>query len=285
MSTIKSKDGTSLRVHHWPASSPPRARVTIVHGYGEHGARYAELGLALNQAGFDALAYDQRGHGESGGRRGFCDRFEQYLEDLDAILAEHERLSPGVPRLLLAHSFGGLVATLHIIERGNDHAGLVLSGPLFRVKLQVPLWKTVAARAAARIYPALALPSGLSGAAVARDPEIARAYDADPLSLENATAGWYVAMIDAQARAFAEAGRVTLPLLLMHGEADVVTDPVASAEIFPRFGSPDKTLELLASAFHEIFNEPPDDRRRIIGRTIEWLQAHTGAQPASRASL
>jgi lysophospholipase len=70
----------------------------------------------------------------------------------------------------------------------------------------------------------------------------------------------------------------------MHGEADVVADPVRSAELFPRIGSKDKTLELVSGAFHEIFNEPPPDRKRLIGRTVSWLDAHLALQAGAQAS-
>lgn len=283
MASIKGKDGTLLNLHHWPKKDP-RGKVVVVHGYGEHGARYAELGRALNEAGYDVLGYDQRGHGESGGVRGFITSFREYLDDLDLVIGESERLAPGVPRFIVAHSLGGLVTLVHTIDRNPQHAGVVLSSPFLRVKLQVPGWKVLAGKAASRIYPKLALPSGLNGAEVTRDPELARLYDVDPLNNKNATARWYTEALDAQERIFHEASAFTLPLLLMHGEKDVVADPAASAEVFPRLGSADKTLELVTGAFHEIFNEPPADRRKIIDRAISWLGAHLPVQSGARAS-
>lgn len=276
MSTIKSKDGTELFLHHWPKAQP-RASVVIVHGYGEHAGRYAELAGALNDAGFSVLSADNRGHGKSQGRRGYVERFPEYLDDLDVVLAEADRLTPGVPRLLIGHSMGGLIALLHAIDRQARHAGVVLSSPFLRVKLAVPAWKVLAAKAASRLYPALALPSGLSGSNVARDPDIARLYDTDPLNLTAATARWYTESLLAQDRVFNEASTFVLPVLVMHGEADAVADPVRTAEVFPRLGSTDKTLELLTGAYHEIFNEAPADRKRIVSRTIEWLNAHVFA--------
>jgi alpha-beta hydrolase superfamily lysophospholipase len=273
MPTIKSKDGTTLLLHHWPRAEA-RAKVIIVHGYGEHATRYTELAHALVEAGFVVLAYDQRGHGESEGRRGYIDAFSQYLEDLDVIIAESERLAPGLPRLVIGHSMGGLVTTAHVIDRSPRHAGVILSSPFFRLRLAVPAWKTLLGKAASRLHPTLSIPSGLSGKEVARDPEIAKLYDADPLNLKAATARWFTECVATQEHVFANADRFTLPVLLMHGEADGVADPARSAEIFPRLGSSDKTLELVPGAFHEIYNEPPADRVRITTRSIEWLNQH-----------
>jgi alpha-beta hydrolase superfamily lysophospholipase len=273
MPTIKSKDGTTLMLHHWPRADA-RAKVIVVHGYGEHATRYTDLAHALGEAGFVVFAYDQRGHGESEGRRGYIDSFSQYLDDFDAVIAESERLAPKQPRFVIGHSLGGLVTLAHAIDRNPRHAGVVLSSPFLRLKLAVPGWKVAAAKVASKLYPGLALPSGLSGKECARDPEIARRYDSDPLNLKAATARWYVEATEMQDRVFAEAGRFTLPVLLMHGEADRVADASRSAEIFPRLGSTDKTLELITGAYHEIYNEPPAERARIVARTIEWLTAH-----------
>ena len=267
------KDGIKLAVHHWPCPSA-RAQVLVLHGYGEHAQRYDELGQTLVQAGYDVVAPDLRGHGTSGGPRHFVQHFSSYFDDFDVVCAKADALAPGLPRFLLGHSFGGLVALGELVDRGPTLLGLVLSSPFLRVKLVVPAWKLIAAKAASKLYPQLSIPSGLSGAAVARDPEIAARYDVDPLNGKGATAGWYVEALRMQQHVFEEAQRVTLPVLLLHGEADQVADPVRSAEVFPRLGSADKTLELVSGAYHEIFNEPPADRRRIMARVVAWLDAH-----------
>lgn len=273
MASIQTRDGTSIAVYRWPHETP-RAQVLLIHGFGEHAQRYDELARSLARAGFDVHAYDHRGHGHSSGARGYVDRFGRYLDDLDAVLAHCEAARGGKPRFVVAHSMGGLVALMELVDRKPAWNGLVLSSPFLKVKLKVPMWKVLAAQAASRVHPHLALPSGLKGDAAARDPDIARLYDSDPLNLKLATARWFTESLAAQERVFAEASTVELPLLLMHGEADVIADPQASASLFPRLGSRDKTLELVAGAYHEIFNDPPAERRAVIARTISWLDAH-----------
>jgi alpha-beta hydrolase superfamily lysophospholipase len=275
MATLKSKDGTiSIATYHHPRASA-RARVMIVHGFGEHAQRYTEVAEALVAAGFDTLAYDHRGHGNSTGARGYIDSFSQYEDDFETVLAESERLAPGLPAFVVAHSMGALVSLATLVDRPQKLAGIVLSSPFLRVKLQVPIWKVLAGKAASRLYPGLAIPAGLSGKDVTRDPALASLYDSDPLNLKKATARWYTETLLAQDRVFERASAVTLPLLLMHGEADAAADPARSAEIFPRLGSSDKKLELITGAYHEIFNEPPADRKRHIGRVVSWLTEHT----------
>lgn len=273
MATIQSRDGTSLATYHWPCEDA-RAQVILIHGFGEHASRYEEVARAMVAAGFDTFSYDHRGHGHSSGMRGYIDSVDEHLDDLDAVLADADRSLGGKPRFVVAHSMGGLIALMELVGRKPKWNGLVLTSPFLKTKLKVPAWKLLAAKAAAKLYPALAMPSGLKGSEAARDPEIARLYDADPLNLKSARARWYIEALAAQERVFAKASTVELPLLLLHGERDVIADPQASAALFPRLASKDKTLELVQGAFHEIFNEPPTERKAVFQRVTGWITSH-----------
>src|SRR5689334_12050195 len=92
------------------ASGPPRGVVVITHGYAEHCGRYRELANVIVGAGWAALSYDLRGHGQSPGVRGFIERFDGYLEDLAAMQAAARKLAPAdAPLILLGHSHGSLI--------------------------------------------------------------------------------------------------------------------------------------------------------------------------------
>jgi alpha-beta hydrolase superfamily lysophospholipase len=122
-----------------------------------------------------------------------------------------------------------------------------------------------------RLYPSLALPSGLSGRHVTSDTEKAREYDVDPLNNGKATARWFTESLAAIERAHAGASRLDLPTLLLYGGAD----QVASADATDRFAGAltmrDCTRERLAGAQHELVNEPPEVRGRVIERVGAWL--------------
>src|SRR5579864_123572 len=100
---------------YWYSAEPdgvtgrkPAAVVGILHGYGEHAGRYAHVMGAWSDRGIASVAIDMRGHGRAGGKRGFCERFDEYLADV----LELERLTreKNVPAFLFGHSLGGLVA-------------------------------------------------------------------------------------------------------------------------------------------------------------------------------
>src|SRR4051812_2399837 len=66
--------------------APARARLGIVHGYGEHSGRYEHLMRHFARRGVACHAFDFRGHGLSSGRRGFVQQWHEYVADLSAFL-------------------------------------------------------------------------------------------------------------------------------------------------------------------------------------------------------
>src|SRR5512138_1738003 len=107
----------------------PRATVIVVHGLCDHSGRYPALVSALVREGFEAALVDLRGHGQSDGRRSHVDAFSDYLSDLDVFHAKLKAEHPDRPRFVIAHSMGGLIATLWGMGREHDVGGFVLSDP------------------------------------------------------------------------------------------------------------------------------------------------------------
>jgi alpha-beta hydrolase superfamily lysophospholipase len=281
MSFFQSRDGTQIHERVWPSDKDARATVVIAHGYGEHIARYDETARTLAGSGFTARGIDFRGHGQSGGARGHCNRFDEYIDDLESEVTRAR--GEGLPVFVLGHSFGALVASHYVLRFADTVTGLVLTSPFFGLALPVPGPKRLAGQIASRILPKLALPSGLKGADVSRDPEIARIYDNDPLNNKNATARWFTEAMAAQRTLLDQAERVRLPLLLVAGAADRIADANQAQVVFDRFGSTDKTLRLLAGQFHEVLNELPEDRQKTVAMIIDWLGNHMAGAGKLRA--
>jgi alpha-beta hydrolase superfamily lysophospholipase len=281
MSFFQSRDGTQLHERVWPADGGARAVVVIAHGYGEHIARYDQTAKDLAHGGFSVRGIDFRGHGQSGGTRGHCMRFDEYLDDLEGEVTRAR--GENLPVFLLGHSFGALIGVHYALRFPETLAGLVLTSPFFKLALAVPAAKVMAGKIASRLFPKLALPSGLKGADVSRDPEVAKAYDVDPLNNKNATARWFTETMAAQHSLVEQADKLELPLLLIAGAADKIADANQAQLVFDRFGSTDKTLRLLAGQYHEVLNELPEDRRQTLALIVDWLRSHAAEAGKLRA--
>jgi len=275
---LTSSDGTRLffRRH---AAAAPTARVLVVHGFAEHSARYLELLDALAEAGFDALAFDLRGHGRSEGRRAHLRRFEDYLDDTRAAFAALTAGSDGTA-LVFGHSMGGLIATHFAASEPQRCRALALSGPMFARALAVNPLKLLAAHVLGRLLPIFSMPSGITGAHLTSDPAEIALHDADPLILHQARAGWFIALEAAMASAPAAVARLTMPLYLMHGEADPLTAFNASRALLPSAPSTDKTFVALPGMRHETLHEV--GREAVRANLVAWLAAH--AELSARAN-
>ena len=262
--------GPELYFHATFADGTPRVVVPVIHGYADHGARYAHVMDAWAERGITSIAIDVRGHGRAAGVRGYCDRFDQYLDDAAELVHLVDERAPGLPRVLFGHSFGGLIAASLAIADPSSWRGLVLSAPYFGLALEVPAAKVFAGRIVSRLIPKLGLPSGLKGADLTHDTRIAAAYDADPLVFKNATARWFTESQAAQARALERAPSLRLPLLVAMGTEDRVAKLESARAFFDAAGSPDKTWTPRAGAFHEILNEP--DWRTLADQMATFIE-------------
>ena len=249
-----------------------RAVVGILHGYAEHGARYAHVQQAWAEKGLASVAIDLRGHGRAEGARGYCDRFSEYQDDVTELARLVQDAAPKVPAFLFGHSFGGLLAAWSTLADARSWRALLLSDPYFKLALEVPGPKRFAAKIASRIYPKLALPSGLSGKDLTHDAAKARAYDEDPLVFPKATARWFTEASKAQQTALDGASRLKMPLYMLLGLGDIVASPVGGRTFFERAGSADKKLDERPGLFHEVLNEP--EWRGIADAMADWMLAH-----------
>lgn len=259
--------------YEWHPASAPRGVVALIHGFGEHIGRYGHVFQALNEAGASVLGLDVRGHGQSEGRRAFLHHFEEYLDDVETALSLARARADGLPLFLLGHSQGGLVVAAYAVERCGarcDLAGIVLSSPGIRFKVQVPAWKDALGRAMSKAWPTLAIPSGLDPAVLSHEAAVVDAYKADPLVATKATARWYTESLDAQQQVLQGATQVRLPTLVLQAGDDQIVDPVATRRFFEALGAEDKEYKEYPGLYHEIFNEV--DRDRVLADLVAWLK-------------
>jgi len=267
---VETSDGVMLHVHRWGPRGPVAREVILLHGYGEHAGRYARAAEVWSEMGLGVTAADLRGHGRSAGRRGHIERFSDYHHDVDAVWG-HVRAANAAPVAVFGHSMGGLLAAHWLIERGvRDVAGLALSSPYLGLAFPVPAYKLALGRVLSRFVPAFGLPTGLKGEDVARDPDIARTYDRDPLNNHDATARWFTESERAMEEVFRGAHHLDLPTLLMYAERDQVAAPAAAERLASSLpGRP--VVEKVEGAAHEILNEPEPRRTELARRIGTWL--------------
>ena len=126
------------------------------------------------------------------------------------------------------------------------------------------------ARLLGRIAPRVGLRSNLDERLLSRDPAVGAAYVADPLVHRRASAGFYCAVLAAQATARVEAARLTVPLLILQGDADRIVDPAGAADVATRITCPHE-LVTLPGYYHELLNEPEEERADVLALLDRWF--------------
>jgi len=257
----------------WLPDKDLKAAILVVHGLAEHSGRYSNLAHYLVTRGYAVYALDHRGHGKSEGLRCYIERFSDYLEDLkifsDFVHSQHR----GVKVFLLGHSMGGTIATAYFINHQDEFAGLILSGALLKAGSSTSWLQIFIARLLSTLLPKMGV-AVIDASAISRDKAVVNAYINDPLVYQGKIRARLGAeLINIMQKELPQKmSEITLPILIMYGTADRLSNPEGSNLLYEMVRSNDKTLKRYEGWYHEIFNEP--EHEQVWVDMEEWLVRH-----------
>ncbi|ORZ19303.1 Alpha/Beta hydrolase protein [Lobosporangium transversale] len=279
---ITAEDGHEIFTKTWYPVGKPVASIVFVHGLGEHIVRYDGVFEDFNKAGFQVSAFDQRGFGQTGKKSktlGCTGGFKKAIPDITAALERGQ--IEGLPLFLMGHSYGGdLVLNYDCVGPLRTRlAGLIASAPLIiPAEPTRPNWiSIIAARYASKVFPSLQISTGLSSKWISRDKKEVEKYDTDPLVHGYVTMVGLNDMLTYGKLLLTERYKeitADVPLLICHGDKDGLTDAAASKQFFDKVQVKDKEYKLYEGHFHELHNEPEEERRKVIDYYIEWIKKH-----------
>lgn len=261
--------GTRIVYDVWTPDTAITGLLVLSHGLGEHARRYDHVIAELGKLGLVVYAPDHRGHGRSGGKRLELKSWSDYVLDLHELFRIARATHPDTKNFLLGHSMGGAIALSYALEYQSELDALMLSGPAVVLgdgtpKILIPIGKILG-----RIAPGVPVQS-LAASDVSRDPAVVAAYEQDPLVHHGKIpAGLASGLVGAMESYPARLPTLTLPVLLQHGSEDRLADVAGSRLIAEKAGSSDLTIEIYDGLFHEVFNEPEQDK--VLGDLIAWL--------------
>ena len=280
---IPGTSGLQATLHH---ADDPRALLLLVHGFGEHSGRYGRTTRFLTDRGIHVVSYDLRGHGTAPGPRARV-AIETHIADNLAVrdaVVEWSRSDAGdgadeLPRLLMGHSMGGLIAGESALRRPWDLKGLILSSPGLVVGEGTPAPLRALAPAVARLLPFLPVEK-LDPNEISRVPEYVVDYKSDPLvhhgGVPAVSAG---TMLAGGLELIKRSRMLRLPTLVLNGSADSITSPTGSRRFAQVAGSdhdprPEVIYREIEGGKHELFNDLcADEAYEALG---EWLDARLG---------
>lgn len=283
---VDSSGGTRIRFARWRQTTRRcRGTVCVMTGRSEFVEKYGEVVNELRRRGFAVLAFDWRGQGGSdrplaNARKGHVDDFEDYQDDLTAIV--DRVLRPHCPRpwFALAHSMGGAILLLRLAREAGPFERAVVTAPMCAI---ASLKRPAGARLLAASLDVLGfggnfIPGGgetagttkpFAGNPLTADPRrYARSADlvaASPaVGLGDPTIGWVHAAFRAM-DPFKDPNfplAIETPLLMILAGADTVTSTPAAERVAARLKA-GRSL-VLPGALHEILME------RDVVRSLFW---------------
>lgn len=270
-----SPDGVTLYLQAWlPETS--RASLLLVHGLGEHSGRYGALVHSLTALGIAVFTFDGRGHGKSSLPKptAYVDSYDKYLEDIHALVEKVNSYHPGKPLFLFGHSMGGGLVAAYILKYQPKLAGVILSAPAIMEAAGTSKILIALSGVLNALAPKLnAVKLDIEG--ISRIEMEVEKYKNDPLVYKKSIpvrTGYelYQMMQFIQKNA----SEFDVPLLLMHGTADRLTNPEGSELLYEKAKTHYKTLQLVPGAYHELLND--SDREKVLETILNWLEVKLG---------
>lgn len=267
--TFKSVRNLNIHYQAWLPDGEVKAVLLLVHGLGEYCGRYANLVNHFVPLGYAIYGLDHIGHGKSDGEREVIDRFTDYTDTLEIYYNMVKGWQSDKPIFIFGHSMGGLISCSYLLDHQADFKGAIISAPAIKVSDSISSLIIIMGKILSKIAPKTGV-LGLDVTGISRDPEVVEAYVNDPLVFQGKTPARLAAeILKAMQHITAEANRIHLPFIVVHGTADKIVDPGGSTMLYEKAASDDKTLKLYEGLYHEIHNEP--ERAAMFKDLETWL--------------
>ena len=250
-------------------SGPPRAVIVLVHGLCEHSGRYEEFARFFQSQGYALFAFDLRGHGRSEGRRGHARRLGLMRSDLEQALMHVRSTYTDADMVLYGHSLGGLLVAAHLVRnRSREIRAAIISSPWIQLALPVPPFLVRFSAGLEKILPAVLFDSRIDPSELSRDASVGEAYRSDPLVHRNISARMFHEVTRTAESVCAGAHNIAVPVLIMHGAADRITDEDASRHFAAAAGR-HATFRSWPDCRHELHHEIVGDE--VLESVADWL--------------
>ncbi|KAJ7525666.1 hypothetical protein O6H91_17G061000 [Diphasiastrum complanatum] len=284
---IQTSRGSKLYTCRWlPADKEIKGLVFLCHGYGAECSIFMKgSGDNLARAGYSVYGIDHQGHGKSDGLRCYITKFEDLVDDCIAFFnSVKEKIeNKNKPAFLLGESMGGCIALLISLKEPNAWDGAILVAPMCKisekVKPPVIVMKTLSALSPLigswKIVPSrnvidAAFKVLTKRAQVRANPYTYQGKPRVKTALE---------LLNASQKLEKNLHEITIPFLVLHGEADTVTDPEVSQALYDSAKSSDKTFTLYPELWHSLlYGETDEDIDRVLFDIISWLDERTSRE-------
>jgi len=298
---LTASDEHCIGVYHWCVEDDcaPLAVIQLLHGLGEHAARYERFAAACNQEHMNVVAHNHRGHGDLENYGHFADEngWDKVIGDVLQVRQEIAARYPKLPVVLLGHSMGSYIAQSFVMRHGGNNAALILSASTLASRFELRMGRAAAAIAATlfgkRHVSGFLNQMGLGNLNnpfkpnrtgfdwLSRDEDEVDRYVADPLCggqfsnqlWSDLTGG----MLEISSLRAIASVRDDMPVLITGGACDPVggqTGMTRLADAYRQTGHDDVALTIYPEGRHEMLNET--NRDEVSKDIVAWVESRLG---------
>ncbi len=301
--SLHAPESHDIPIYLWEPEGKPTAVIQVIHGLGEHSARYERFALEAVSRGFAVCAHDHRGHGPHSSQIGFFaaeNGWELLVTDSHQVTQFLRQRFPERPLVVLGHSMGSYIAQSYSMRFGDGLGALILSGstwpsrPLLRIG-RLLAWLVSFRRGKSGQSPLLDKmgfgdfnkkfePARTELDWLSREPAEVDKYIEDPLCGGPYTTGLWIDLLGGLLEISTNAALLeiptSLPILITGGSDDPVGGEDGMRKLSAHYeatGHARLATRIYTGGRHEMLNET--NRDEFTSDLLQWTSDTLSKQP------
>jgi len=262
-------DGKQMFMRVWKPEGESKAIVIALHGLGSHSGLMSFLGESFANRGYTCYVPDLRGFGQYDGTKGHIESFDEYVRDMESIIAHLKLKHSDKKFFLYGHSFGSLIIIHYVIHDPSEVQGIMIPFPAVSERLELGGLRRFFAGVLSKVNAKTLFPNGLRHDLIARNPEVVKRNREDPLRFDKATGRFAVEGLRAKEEAYLNGARILLPVIVLQGGQDQILIPEKNKIFFDSISSEDKTWKLYENLYHDPYEDEGGDE--MLNDLMAWL--------------
>lgn len=236
----------------WEAEGKAKAVIVIVHSAYEHHRRYAWLIEKLRSSNCHIVMGDLPGHGEQRkAKQIHNESFDSYKEYITQAM--QVAVTYNLPIFIIGHGMGAsiLIKMLHKLK--IEYAGLILTSPWLQLKKTPSKWTNTLAKLSVQQK----INHDISMKELTRNYEVYQQFSEDTTYHSIISSDWYKELqLLMKNLVQATESIPDVPVLLMTGERDKITDIKAAAGWLKKQELSEYQYKSWKNCFHDLHHEP-----------------------------
>jgi acylglycerol lipase len=279
---IRTVDGVRLPLRAWLPKGKIHAVVIGVHGLNDYSHSFAMPAESWRKDGIATYAYDQRGFGDTP-QRGIWPGTSRLVADFGAVAAIIRARHPGVPIFASGTSMGGGVV-LAAMARPDAPAldGIILEAPAVWSRSTMPAIYPPGVWVLAHTVPGFRWHLREIQKTFTDNEDVVRGLAGDPMVLQDVRMDALYGLFDLMDTAYAAAPQVRVPVLLLHGDKDVLIPRRPIEDVARALPAGLRRFAIYERGWHILYR---DRQAEIVHRDVAaWIRLRTAPLPSGADS-